>query len=505
MPQEPEKKKPESTEVDPVMLSFFTSEPEPDLDKVPTEEELEQQRADEEREARREMIRRKSFGSLGNVDFEKDYRDKPEEGEEEEEEDDDGKKKPDEEEEDKDKEGEEEKPKKKVSFRKPPEDFEPEPTPPQDKKPEPKPEPEEEEKPEGFQLSDEDRAFLDTLPDEAIESVEFFVDAEWVDEKYKGYAKRQLEYLKQHQAKIDELEEADPDTDVTENPKYLAWVKKNRPHIPQRERRRLEREIVIREAEVRAEKKLAEKYEKELDENRNWRTRQERMPKVQQRTQGFAKSMIESLSSVEEAEDAVKVYNKVLEETGDVKKAGEAMREEYPEESDILAHTNRIAMALGSELIALKNGIKDFDSQERLHQELLVRVNAQEEAMSKPAMKDKRIRDGRTFATAADYREMTPEQRKKHWTFSTDDMLSFIQAEARFQATKRLKEHKERVSRYVQKYGGGKPAPKNPDKAPRKEAPDDQPRHQGTDSPSSAPRKASGDSKTSASALVDWD
>ena len=500
MPETAEKQDKKDSLLDPVALSYFMGEPEPDLENIPTEDDLAKKRVvDEHAQAKRDQLKTKSFGSLGSVDFDE-LGDEDKGGEPEKNADDgeagDGEagKEP----------TPEGKKKKKVTFRKPPEETEPEEyQPPEDQYTAPQ---EETEVSFAEAISDDDKDFLKSQPEEAVDSVAFYMDAEWVDPAYKGAASRQLEYLKKHAEKIRELEEEDPEVDLTESSKYISWVKNNKPQISNRERRRLEQEIITKEAEIRVEQRLESKYRAEIDESRNWRERQEKLPKVQQQSQGFAKTMLSTLGAVPEATESMGVFNKVFKETGDVNKAAEAMKTQYPEETEILGTTNRVALALGSELISLKSGVRQLDLQgNRLHQELVNRINAREKAMVDPKMKDKRVRGGKSFVRAYDYQRMAPDQRQKHWTFSTEDMLGFIREEATQQVRKRLKAHKDHIASVLQKYGKNPPASKIPTNKPPVKKAEDQPRHQGTDSPASAPRQASGTGDSNASRLVDWD
>jgi hypothetical protein len=522
MPKEPEDKSPPEEGVDPVTASFFTSEPEPDMKDVPTEEELEKQ-------ARRDLLRGKSFGSLGSVDFEKEgaaLRD--DEDDEEEQEDEEGKKageaeEPEGDPEDKAPEEEAPKPKKKVSFRKP-DEFTP--PPPEDPKPKPEAKAEPEPEPEAddplSDITDEDKAYIESLPEEAAETVAFLVDAAWVDPQYKGMAKKQLEYLRNHQAKVDELEAEDPDGDITENPRYIAWVKRNKPHIPAREVKRLEREIILKEAELRAEQKLEQKYKPQIEEQKKWRERQEKLPQAQKQSVSYSKSLIDTLTGLEEAKEPMEIYQKAMEEEGDPGKAFEAMQKEYPDEAEILLNAYRPASALGQELIAVRTGLKDVQAKwdekgnpigNRLHHELLDRIEAQEEAMKKESMAQYRVRDGRTFLPTREFRQLPADKRDKYWTFSTQDILTFLQAEARSRASKNLKSHQERVARYVERYGGKKPVAKKPDKPAPEKTPEkappassDGPRKKGVDSPTPEQSRPSGEeAKSSAASLVDWD
>jgi len=501
------------TPKDDVAFSFLMagdsdSQPNIDLDKTPTEEELKAMEEEEHRKAEEEYRSNRSFGSLGALDKSTpDPDDKPDDDKPDDDKPDDDKPddKPDDDPDDKP-DDEDKKPKKKVSFKETPVDpIVPSPRETPQPKPEPKEQPKEEPTKEEGPLSAEELAYMDTLPDDAKDSVEFFLGAEGVDEKYKGYAKRQLDYLRQHQEKIDQLEEADPDTPIEENPRYIAWVNKNKPKVSQREIRRIDREIVINEAEKRA----SSKSKKELEELRNWRDRKEfeekNLPKLQQESMGYSKKLVAEIGEVEGAEEVVNFYNKALEEHGDPTKATELMKEEYPDEAEILMNHHRSGMTMANEFLQLRMGFVAPDpSGNPLHRELSTRILAQESAMEQPNMKEQRQRDGKMFASVEQMRNMSPEERDRHWTFSDQEILTFLTAEVRHRTQKDLANHKKKVAGYIERYGKKSTSVQESPKLTPKEAADDTPRHEGVDAPGSGVRESGGEGRRK-SKLIDFD
>lgn len=501
-----------NTEDNPIKHSFLIAgEPESnlDMDKVPDEEQDIHEKAEEEWRSTR------SFAGLSSIeDDEKD--DKEADGKDGEEEPEDSKKTPDNEKgvEDQEAAEPEKKSKKKVKFKNPfdeekapePEDGEPfdqkEAEPTKDQK---QPEQEQDkEEPDAFGYTDEDKSLLNALPPSAKESVEFWQDAENADPKYKGYAKRQLDYLRKHKDKVDELRDKDPDTPIEENPQYVTWVKRNKPSITGAEKRRLDREIVINEAK----KRLKEEQGKDIEDLRSWKEQQEferkNGPELEKRSQQFASNLVNELEKV--ADEPMKLFREKLEETGDPTKAGQAMSESFPDEAEIIARNHRAGKTMADELLKLRMGFKkpDLENNE-MHKTLAQRIVAQEQAMMKPNMKSKRQRDGKMFVPASQFAQMDDAQRSKHWTYSDNEILNFLSAETLHRTQRDLENHKKNVDRILQRYGKSKNSAQNTSKS-SSENKEEKPRHEGADSPASS-RRSSGEGKDegSGSKLINWD
>jgi hypothetical protein len=356
-------------------------------------------------------------------------------------------------------------------------------------------------------LTDEDRAFIDSLPEEARDSVEFWSGAEKVNpDKYKGSLRKQLDYLRNHKAKMDELEENDPDTPVDENPKYLAWIRQNKPQISAWEAKKLEKEILIQHAEERA----ASRHGKELAELKEWKERQElervHGPIVQQKAAAVAQELLDSFKEITLAKEVIETFYAEVEKHGDPKKAHETVQEMYPDETEIITNHHRSGITMAEELISIRSGLKKADVEgNRLHLELANRIIAQEDAMDKPEMAKARVREGKAFAKSSEYIKMTPDQRQRHWTFSDDEIISFIKAEVRHRAQKDLEAHQKKVQTYLTRYGAksqsGKPAANKQVQA----EPAEGPRHQGVETPVSGQQAPSKSGDQTRSRLLDWD
>lgn len=478
-----------------------------DFDVTPSEDELQLKQREEEEKAEEEWRSSRSFGSLKSVEPEE----RPEEppppassGE--------AKEEP----------PAEDKPKKKkVRFKEPtPASTVPavtaaatQPQPPT--QPEPTPD---KPKQSDSTLSDEDWNFVEKLPPEAKESVRFWSEAEEADQKYQGYAKKQVEYIRQHQSKVQQLREESPDVPIEENPKYVAWVKQNKPSAPRVEIKRLEKEIVINEAK----KRLMQEQGRDLDELRQWKNKQEiektHLPVVMEKSVSFSKSLVDEVGKIPEAAEAMQLFKAKIDELKDPVKAGEVMAEEYPEEAAIIARNHRYTKTMADEFLRLRTGIAQpnvrYDNAgnpigDPLHHQIADRVIAQEQAMLKPEMQAKRVRGGKQFATRQQLLSLPPEQRDNYWTFSDDEVLSFFSAEALARTKKELVDNKKRIELLIQKYGKDKKTVSRDDQSAVSSstltASTNKPRHKGTDSPSSSQRAEQTDSSPRKSRLINWD
>lgn len=356
------------------------------------------------------------------------------------------------------------------------------------------------------QLTTAEQEFIDKLPEEAKKSINFWKDAESVDPKYKGYAKRQINYIKQLSQKVQELRDQDPDLPIAENPKYIAWVKNNKPSINKSEIERLKEEIIIK----RAEERVSQKQESKLQEFENWKRQQEiektQGPIYQKQRAQISNELTDAISNLPEATEVMGLYRKTLAESNDSEKAIQAMREEYPEESAIIAQHYSQGKAMIDNLLAVRMGLVSKENinlkQGSLHKEIASRILAQEQAMiTDPRLKGKLIKDGKKFATTKQLQAMSPAERQKHWTFSTDDLVSFFKQETVARTKKELLRHKKFIDRVLTKYGSKTKPQSGDDQTGNMDAP----RHKGADSPSSSQRSPSKEKGSSVSKILDWD
>jgi hypothetical protein len=132
----------------------------------------------------------------------------------------------------------------------------------------------------------------------------------------------------------------------------------------------------------------------------------------------------------------------------------------------------------GQELIRLDRGLVKFDKANPMHAfigQFATRQEAEILALPKAQQEDAQ---GKKYATSAEWRQMTPQQRTKHWTLTSKELNALMAAEFGAGLKKRVDAEKSRQVRLAEKLGfvkgeKSKPAGAKPGDTPAPETDDE--------------------------------
>lgn len=214
-------------------------------------------------------------------------------------------------------------------------------------------------------------------------------------DKYKGHAAKVAQFIKDHKKLVNDLQARGID-DIEENSQYKNFVNTNRPDVSKSERRRLENERVAYEAAQRARQEV----DKELSELRRQVAETRATPQVERAVDDFKKAT----SSIIQAEDPL----------------GEEIRDR------ILDQTAQAA----NEFLRLSNRLTSYDPNNQTHRWLGDFIEQQADTYSK-SQHGSLKRGTQTFVSRAKFNTMPVDDRQRHFTFSDDDVLRILAANAK--------------------------------------------------------------------------
>lgn len=256
-----------------------------------------------------------------------------------------------------------------------------------------------------------DEEFEKGLLEEEREQLELarYAEKKFPD-KYKGFADRTKNFLKEHAEKLgaEDFDETDPD--------YQKWVRANQPKMSAMEIRRIDEERIT--------EKVEKKFEAKNDEMRHENYVRDEEPKV--RAEG---NRIHSALAKTALPDEVKqAFEAKTKELGDPKKAVEEVKKEYALEFEIADNIVNVATSDLEEFARLtsispqtKKALKPFDPSNEQHNRIVTMVSEicrEFKAEGGEALK----RDGRWFATREEWQDIPQDQKKNWWTFSNQEL-----------------------------------------------------------------------------------
>lgn len=258
-------------------------------------------------------------------------------------------------------------------------------------------------------------------------------------ERYAGHAQKVLDFLRKHKAVVIEIEAAGED-DVEDSARYKAFKKNNPQPYSVSERRRLDTERVAVEVSQRARAEVNE----ELSTLRKQLADTRAAPVVEKTIKDF-RAVVESI---------------------------------MPKEDDTLVRETTAAVVqrashAAQEFLLLSNRLKQYDDKDPVHKWMGDFIEQQAGIFM--GSKDPALRRGtQTFVSRAQYNQLPTETRTKHFTFTDEDILQILAANARVVAEETVKRDRTRLEAagYVRKTSGA-PAPRahvEPDPSPRASA-----------------------------------
>lgn len=220
-----------------------------------------------------------------------------------------------------------------------------------------------------------------------------------LDQKLESFFKKHNEYLDQ---KLGEDSHFEPDADKNED--YRRWLQANRPEIPRFEKRKLEREFLIK----RAKEEAVAEADTRLQEVNNRLREVEVRPRIAKSIDNF----IEAVNSILPDDIASSV------------KAG-TIDTDLPAEGDAVKQYLGLAKQAASEFLNLTEGLTKYDSKNPTHSWLGAFIHEQGTLFLKNGGKDLE-RDGKKFIPRAEYNALPAERQEKFWSFTNSDVLDML-------------------------------------------------------------------------------
>lgn len=252
-------------------------------------------------------------------------------------------------------------------------------------------------------------------------------------EKYKGFAAKTKTFLKELQ------ERSDADGFDENDPEFQRWVEANMPKVSA-----LDRERIISRSEIAASSKNGRP---ELEELQHELFVRDTEPKIVSE----ATQVRQKLNSTVFPKEITDAFQTKLDELKDEAKALQAVQKEYSLEFRIAKNIVELATADVQEFKRLttynpktNRPLKAFDEHNPQHERVMKIVNDMCDDFRKVGVDQQR--GDKWFATREEFYSMSPEERKKWWTLSNQELmdraLKFVPAVVDF-AIKQERESRE--------------------------------------------------------------
>lgn len=262
-------------------------------------------------------------------------------------------------------------------------------------------------------------------------------DAPWA----KGLGKKTVDYFKAVDEYYESARRENPDRTFDESdPEFQEWVAANRPNIP--DRRKVERQQIVEEAETRAEAKANARME---DITRRQHALEVK-PGLDKKINDYGQGVLETFAQKPEGDKPsfVAPLAEIAKEKG-----FDGLVEEYPIHGGIVRDHWNSSVALGEEYLRLQRGVAKFDGQNPNHRWLGNFIESQATSFKQQGG-EATVSDGRKFLTPAEFNRMArekPDEINKHWTLSEDDVLGIIQINALTIAEEKLSKLNEQLEK----------------------------------------------------------
>jgi len=308
-------------------------------------------------------------------------------------------------------------------------------------------------RPQANALAEEPEIKSDEFEDSLLpEEKEVYDIAKYASEKmpeYKGADEQFKKYFTGTRQYIEKRLKDDPHLNLSEDEEYKSFISRNRPKFGSSDARKVEQEMLLEKAELRAREKLKPEIERVKRE-------QERIalaPKVQQK-----KAQVQQVVKQIIPED----FRKILEEEGGLDKLSKTKPMEF---AAIDAVTGQ-AMASANLLVDITTGNVNYDPSNNDHVALLDWVNQQQDAFVNSGQTH---RDGKVFMRRERYFQLPESKRSEYYTWSDDDLVQVIAIRSQEAINHSLHKQQEMLKAYA---GQQQSAPQHtPQPVQRQQAP----------------------------------
>ncbi len=316
-------------------------------------------------------------------------------------------------------------------------------------------------------------AYEDTLLDEQREELVLARYAESkMPERFSGMGNKLLEFYK----KLDNYAtkaQGDPDRTLDSNDEeFMEFISKNKPVLTASESKKLER-MMWKEEAVAEARKFTEEDKLQLEKKLH---HLETKPKIEDSVREFESNLPRMIP--DELGDAIKDKGLAKAE------------EENPYEVSILKEKIGSATSLAREYLNISNGITDYDSSNSHHAWLLGFINNQAQYFLKNGANDLVRQDSygnnAQFVPPTEYASLvTSGKTAGKWTFTPDDVLKMLGANAIKEAQDTIKSEEERLTKmgFVRQNKTPAAEPRKKEKPPQETKPITPPRSKSSAGP----------------------
>lgn len=269
---------------------------------------------------------------------------------------------------------------------------------------------------------DPDEEYMKTLLPEEREIYELARFADENMDEYKGAANECKEYFEKSKNYIDKRLKEDPHADLRNDEDYKTFIARNRPKFTQADAKKVEREMVIKEAEKRA-------YERTGAENQRLQHELSKMklePKVRE-AKAKVRQTVPSLMPKE--------YHEDLKTEEGLKK----IAKENPFEYQIMDSVAAQLQSVSDTFIDITSGMTQYDASNETHKKLLEWVDEEQNNFINSGQTHK---DGKVFMRRERYHQLSSDKRSEYYTWSDEDLLGLLAARAHERINNDLENHR---------------------------------------------------------------
>lgn len=270
-------------------------------------------------------------------------------------------------------------------------------------------------------LSEEEQDYLDLLN----------YASKKAGHKYSDELKKFSAFVNKRNQIRDRILKEEPDADLDDSDTIQKFTAKNRPTLPRKEIKDIER-MQIRES---IESDLKETYDKKFEELDARGKKAEVEPVVKSQADAFSAELVNLAKDAEKSFQGDTTIPELVEAMD--KEGVEAVRERNPLFADMVVGAIQSGTTAAKEFIRLmkfaEKGLNVYDENNQTHKFLTEFIINQDGKFASLANDPRKVRVGndgvrRTFVPQAEFAVMPPEAQNKHWTFSTQERLRMIQA-----------------------------------------------------------------------------
>lgn len=316
------------------------------------------------------------------------------------------------------------------------------------------------------------------VPEEFQNQVDLAVFAESLNDRYKGKALSVAKFVREDLERRQAIERAKGSKRDDLQEEYNEWFEENKPTYRSGEYE------ALRDAKVRhdATQDALRKSEKRFEEYERDLKRIKIKPELEKASAETSSYMVQDVEGLpEDLAEALK--SKPLDE----------VITEFEEEGAIIQEHIQAADEVVNTYISLRQNAERFDPNNQTHQNIVSFIDREAEFFlknGKTEQGDLRVKGGKSFRPPADYYSMTPEQQKRYWTWSDDDIVTIMRMQIKNSMVGRVSKERERLEKWANRRQPKKEDP------PKKESPplekkEDPPAPSSRSSASSMPGPAS--------------